>query len=118
MTDKPKTITVDGITYTRAEEPCPLSLLILHRGFIYVGEIVECHSDALSVKNAANVRKWERGGIGGLTIGAKSSGATLDACAAGCRRRAPTMDDATTRPETLPTAAHGAVTRASTGGAW
>ena len=81
MTDKPKTITVDGITYTRAEEPCPLSLLILHRGFIYVGEIVECHSDALSVKNAANVRKWERGGIGGLTIGAKSSGATLDACA-------------------------------------
>lgn len=81
---KPKTISIDGVDYIRADfqpKPGPLSLVIMHRGFIYVGEVEEQDDGDLSINNASNVRKWSSGGIGGLTLGAKSSGAVLDKCA-------------------------------------
>ena len=55
-----------------------LTMLVLHRGFIFVGYWDE-ESGVLS--GASNVRKWSSGGFGGLTLGAKSSGAVLDKCA-------------------------------------
>ena len=53
----------------------PMSMLVLHRGFIFVG-----HWDGETMAGASNVRKWSTGGMGGLSLGAKSSGAVLDKC--------------------------------------
>lgn len=72
----PKRIEINGATYVLDGPPAgELSLLVLHRGFIYVGEW-----DGQRLGHAFNVRKWSEGGFGGLTQGAKSSGATLDKC--------------------------------------
>ena len=74
----PERIEINGATYVlQGTQPPkgPLSLLVLHRGFIFVGEW-----DGETLTNASNVRKWSSGGFGGLTMGAKSSGATLDPC--------------------------------------
>ena len=74
------TLTIDGepVVFVRKDsisEPGPLTMLVLHRGFIFVGKW-----DGKTLRGCQNVRKWSSGGFGGLTLGAKSSGATLDAC--------------------------------------
>lgn len=76
----PERIEINGATYLlewSGAGPGPLKLLVLQRGFIYVGEWDE---DECFLRNASNVRKWESGGFGGLTLGARSSGAVLDEC--------------------------------------
>lgn len=78
----PKTITIDDVQYVRADsqpKPGPLTLVVLPRGFIYVGKL-DKSGDWWTLRNASNVRKWSSGGFGGLTLGAKSSGAALDKC--------------------------------------
>lgn len=75
-------MTIDGESaeYVRADSVPeaapphgPLTMLVLHRGFIFVGEW-----DGVTLTRAKNVRRWTEGGIGGLTLGAKSSKAVLD----------------------------------------
>jgi len=56
-----------------------MSILVLHRGWIFVGDIQQ-DGEYYELKSAYNVRKWDSGGFGGLTKGAKSSHATLDKC--------------------------------------
>lgn len=81
--DKPKTMMIDDILYVRADSVDAPSgdmvLVVLPRGFIYVGQI-SVEDGWYTLRNASNVRKWTGGGFGGLTLGAKSSGATLDKC--------------------------------------
>jgi hypothetical protein len=54
-----------------------LNIVVLHRGWIFVGELSEA-GDGYRLDSCRNVRKWASGGFGGLSHGAKSSGATLD----------------------------------------
>jgi hypothetical protein len=56
-----------------------LSIVVLHRGWVFVGELSDSKSGGLRLGNVRNVRKWDSGGFGRLTRGAKSSGAVLDA---------------------------------------
>lgn len=56
-----------------------LSIVVLHRGWIFVGEFAQ-DENACCLTRCENVRKWTSGGFGGLTLGAKSSGAVLDKC--------------------------------------
>jgi hypothetical protein len=74
---KPNTITIDGTEYTRVEINGDRHILVLDNGFIFVGNVYE--SDGwIHVSRAHNIRRWEKGGFGGMTLGAKSSGAVLD----------------------------------------
>jgi len=78
----PETITIDNVQYIRADskpKAGPLELVVLPRGFIYVGEL-SMTDGWYTLTSASNVRKWSKGGFGGLTLGARSSGAVLDAC--------------------------------------
>ena len=77
MEDK---IIINGDEYTKAEKPGELALVVLPHGFIFVGT-VERDGQTVKVSSCVNVRSWKRGGLGGLTKGAASSGAVLDPCA-------------------------------------
>lgn len=81
--DKPKTTMIDNVLYVRADSVDAPSgdmvLVVLPRGFIYVGQI-SSKDGWYTLRSASNVRKWTSGGFGGLTLGARSSGATLDKC--------------------------------------
>ncbi len=57
-----------------------LSVVVLHRGWIFVGELSVTSNGGFKLTSCRNVRKWSTGGFGGLTMGRKSSGATLDKC--------------------------------------
>ncbi len=77
-----RTIKINGETYiheddaTQSKPNGPLTMLVLHRGFIFVGEW-----DGATLSNASNVRRWDnKVGVGGLTQGAKYAAATLDKC--------------------------------------
>lgn len=53
-------------------------IVVLDRGWIFVGDLILEKEDVYILSNAKNVRKWETGGFGGLTKSAKNSGAVLD----------------------------------------
>jgi len=56
-----------------------LSVVVLHRGWIFIGELTQ-DGDSYTLSKCQNVRSWQSNGFGGLTQGAKSSGASLDDC--------------------------------------
>jgi hypothetical protein len=59
-----------------------MTIVVLHRGWIFVGDLDRQQPDGkYRLTNAKNVRTWDKGGFGGLTAGAVSSGARLDPCA-------------------------------------
>ena len=59
-------------------------LVVADKGFIFVGDIEWQEHPVLGafllITNCSNVRKWEHGGFGGITAGAKTAEATLDEC--------------------------------------
>jgi hypothetical protein len=63
-------------------------LIVADKGFIFVGNTAWKEHPILGaflhVTECVNVRKWETGGFGGITAGAKSADATLDACRPQC----------------------------------
>lgn len=71
------TIVIDGVTYRMVESDGDLTLVVLDNWFIFVGKISE-HNSGLKLSCCSNVRKWEKGGIGGLSLSKKDSGAVLD----------------------------------------
>lgn len=72
----PQEVLLDGKVYRLAdEEPGDLTLIVMERGFIFVGEW-----NGKKLTNASNVRRWERGGFGGLTKSHSEAGAELDSC--------------------------------------
>jgi len=56
-------------------------IVVLDRGWIFVGNLSEIDDDHFVLSNAKNVRKWEKGGFGLLSQSAKQAGAILDDCA-------------------------------------
>ena len=56
-------------------------IVVLDRGWIFVGILEEFEDGTYALSNAKNVRKWTKNGFGGLTKGAISAEATLDPCA-------------------------------------
>ena len=57
-----------------------LSIVVLPRGWIFVGALTHNDDGTYELTRCENVRRWSSGGFGGLTRGASSSGATLDKC--------------------------------------
>jgi hypothetical protein len=56
-------------------------IVVLDRGWIFVGNLKEINGgDSYELTEAANIRKWQTGGFGGLSRGAKSSQAVIDVC--------------------------------------
>lgn len=53
-------------------------IVVLDRGWIFVGNLSKREDGTYVLVNAKNVRKWQRGGFGALSKGAKLSEATLD----------------------------------------
>ena len=67
-----ETINING---TRA-------VVVADRGFIYVGHMTTVQEEGgIVLTAAANIRKWERGSIGGLASDPVASGAVLDVVA-------------------------------------
>jgi len=58
-----------------------MTIVVLHRGWIFIGDLDRQPDGKYRLTNAKNVRTWDKGGFGGLTAGAVSSGARLDPCA-------------------------------------
>ena len=57
-------------------------IVVLPSGFIFVGNLSYEEADkTYTVTDCQNVRKWSTGGIGGLCMSSKDSGAVLDRCA-------------------------------------
>ena len=71
------TITVDGETYTKRIKQGPLTMVVLDKGFIFVGKLDDT-AEYWRLTDVQNVRSWDKGGFWGLALGAKASGATLD----------------------------------------
>jgi len=65
-----QSITVDGITYCAVDaSKCRQQIIILHRGWVFVGDIEET-SDLVTVHNAKNIRRWGTSrGLGELNSG-------------------------------------------------
>lgn len=57
------------------EKSGPLSLVVLHRGWIFVGRF-----DGETISECHNVRHFSKVGFGGLSQGAKHAQAKLDKC--------------------------------------
>ncbi len=68
---------IDGEEYEKVKQDGSISLVVLDKGFIFVGEL-EAVGGEYRLSNCKNVRKWAKGGIGGLSLGAVSSQATMD----------------------------------------
>jgi hypothetical protein len=57
-----------------------LSVVVLHRGWVFVGLLAGDTASGFTLSKCENVRSWSQGGFGGMTRGAKTSGAKLDKC--------------------------------------
>lgn len=81
MSNKPEVISIDGVDYVRRDtaqtESGELSLVVLHRGWIFVG-VWDDESGVIS--QCHNVRHFSKVGFGGLSQGAKYANAQLDKC--------------------------------------
>ena len=77
-----KIVVIDDTKYAPCGEAIAGNrhIVVLHRGFVFVGDVSD-EGDEVTVSSAYNVRKWTRGGFGGLTESGTQSGATLDPCA-------------------------------------
>lgn len=78
MSNKPTTITIDDVQYVRADsikQPVPtgpIKILVLDRGFVYVGRLSEEENEGsyLVLNNAHNIRYWgTENGLGELVNG-------------------------------------------------
>ena len=53
-------------------------IVVLDRGWIFVGNLTKLDDDGYMLSDCYNIRKWQSGGFGGLTQGATTAQATLD----------------------------------------
>jgi len=74
-----KRITVDGVKYV---EDLPHGegwhICVLDRGFIFAGNLTVDKSGLHTLTDCVNVRRWEKGGFGGMTKSPKACKAVLD----------------------------------------
>lgn len=75
-------ITVDGVQYRKIEQPIGnREIVVLDRGFIFVGNVSNEGENTLRISNAQNIRKWEQNGFGGMCLNPKDAMTTCDPCA-------------------------------------
>ena len=55
-------------------------IVVLDRGWIFVGNLTKLEDDGYMLTECQNIRKWSTGGFGGLTKSKVASGATCDDC--------------------------------------
>lgn len=80
MSDQ-KSVTIHGVEYVPAGATGGQCLCVLDRGWIFVGDLSTNDAGIHTLRNARNVRKWNKGGFGLLTRSREDSGAVLDDCA-------------------------------------
>ncbi len=80
-----ETITINGVQYVRADtlaasvEPSGDRVVVVaDRGFIYAGNMTRQEDGNIVLRNAVNVRRWGKGGMGGLLCDPKAAEAVLD----------------------------------------
>ncbi|MCP3882373.1 MAG: hypothetical protein GY701_28860 [Sulfitobacter sp.] len=71
-------VTIDGVIFTPKKRLGARHIVVLDRGWIFVGDLSRDEDGNYRLTNAANIRKWSSGGFGGLTRDPKGSGAVLD----------------------------------------
>ncbi len=76
-------ITIDGVDYAPVSASIPGSraIVVLDRGWIFVGNLEHREDGTCRLTNAANVRKWQTGGYGGLTKDPVGAQVDMDPCA-------------------------------------
>lgn len=80
---QPNTITIDNTVYVRHDsiqkhhELGGREVVVLDKGFIFVGNTEETET-GLWIRNASNVRRWEKGGFGGMVRDPKGAAVVLD----------------------------------------
>ena len=73
-------IIVDGVKYVREQASNDIRIVILHRGFVYVGRF-EQDGPNCTLKNAYNVRRWgTTAGLGELAENGPLSNTKLAKC--------------------------------------
>ncbi len=76
----PKTVVVDNETYVQASSLGPIQIVVLERGFIYVGRVAET-ADGVDIHNARPLRRWGTStGLGELTTGPRANTKLDAAC--------------------------------------
>jgi len=77
-----KPITIDGVEYIPKPTPCGLRcVVVLDRGWIFVGDLATAPNGYHVLSNCSNVRKWASGGFGGMCRDPQLAGVVLDPCA-------------------------------------
>lgn len=83
---KPKTITIDEVEYVRKSDVVKenasddIRIVILHRGFVYVGRFEQDGVNCI-LKNAKNIRRWgTKNGLGELASSGPLTNTVLDDC--------------------------------------
>lgn len=75
MSDK---ITVNGIEYVPATKQGDIKIMILQRGFVYVGRVTR-EGDQVTIANAQNVRQWgTKRGLGEIAVAGPTDKTVLD----------------------------------------
>ena len=85
---KPKTISIDGTDYIRADsaskhvgEPPPMRIVVADRGFVFVG-YTTVDSSGIGIANAKCIRVWgtdsDKPGLGWLALNGPTSKTKLD----------------------------------------
>ena len=70
-------------TLQRATANCTAGdrhIVVLDRGWIFVGDLSQDEHDIFTITNCKNVRKWNKGGFGLLSQSATKAEAVLDDC--------------------------------------
>ena len=78
---KPETITIDDVKYVRADsipmKPAvegPIKIIVVDRGFVYIGQVVSEDEQFVTLANASNIRRWGTSkGLGELVGGPKNN---------------------------------------------
>ncbi len=77
-----KTIEIDGVQFVpKVPVAGNRHVVVLDRGWVFVGDLEVPPAGPVSLTNCANVRKWASGGFGGMCKDPKGSGVVLDPCA-------------------------------------
>ena len=77
-----KTITIDGVDYAPVTLPSTGNrhLVVLDRGWIFVGNLTKAPNGGYCLTHAQNVRSWGKNGFGGLTKDPKAAEVKVDDC--------------------------------------
>jgi len=83
-----ETITINGVQYVRADTlsaSVDLSgdrvVVVADRGFVYAGNMARQEDGSIVLRDALNVRRWAKGGVGGLLSDPVAAEAILDSVA-------------------------------------